>query len=80
MQTIARIRQIATTILVAINELISKSEEASGQIEKMTDDAAREQAQVTQSLSNVDELSRGMASLTELLERLERLQAMAAKL
>lgn len=79
-QTIARIRQIATTTLVAINELISKSEEASGQIEKMTDDAAREQAQVTQSLSNVDELSRGMASLTELLERLERLQAMAAKL
>ena len=79
-QTIARIRQIATTTLVAINELISKSEEASGQIEKMTDDAAREQAQVTQSLSNVDELSRGMARLTELRERLERLQAMAAKL
>ena len=80
MQTISRIRQIADQSQVAINQLITKSEQASGQIETMTGAAAREQAQVTESLSNVDELSRGMANLTELLERLEHLQGMAAKL
>ncbi len=79
-QTISRIRQIADESMVGIDQLIAKSEQASGQIESMTDAAAREQAQVTASLSNVDELSRGMANLTELLERLEQLQGMAAKL
>jgi hypothetical protein len=46
----------------------------------MTTDAAREHQQVTKSLSNVDELTKGMATLNELLSRLDALQAMAAKL
>ena len=79
-QTITGIRRIADGTLSAIDELISKSEQASGQIEKMTGDAAREHAQVMQSLSNVDELTEGMANLTELLGRLEHLQGLAAKL
>ena len=79
-RTIAGIRQIAQTTLNAINELSTKSEQASAQIEQMTTDAAREHQQVTQSLSNVDELTRGMAALNELLVRLDALQGMAAKL
>src|SRR6185369_9824826 len=77
-QTIGRIRQIADDTLGAINDMIGKSEQASGRIEKMTGDAAREQTQVMKSLSNVDELSRGMSSMMALLARLEHLQAMAA--
>ena len=79
-QTITDIRRIAQATLGSIDGLIAKSEQASTQIEQMTTDAAREQAQVTKSLSNVDELTAGMATLSELLERLDHLQAMAAKL
>ncbi len=79
-QTITDIRRIAQETLQAIDGLIHKSEEASGRIEQMTTDAAREQAQVTQSLSSVDELTQGMATLNELLGRLDHLQAMAGKL
>lgn len=79
-QTITDIRRIAQETLVEINGLISKSEEASGRIEQMTTDAAREQAQVTQSLSSVDDLTQGMATLNELLGRLDYLQTMAGKL
>ena len=79
-RTITGIRQIAQTTLSAINQLSAKSEQASAQIEQMTTDAAREHQQVTQSLSNVDELTQGMATLNELLVRLDALQGMAAKL
>ncbi len=79
-RTISGIRQIAHATLASIDGLIAKSEQAAGQIEQMTSDAAREHRQVTNSLSNVDELSRGMATLNELLGRLEHLQGMAAKL
>jgi hypothetical protein len=79
-QTISDIRRIAHETLGSINGLIAKSEQASAQIEQMTTDAAREQTQVTQSLSNVDELTQGMATLNELLGRLDQLQGMAAKL
>ncbi len=79
-QTIAGIRRIAHETLGTMNGLIAKSEQASAQIESMNMDAAREQANVAQSLSNVDELTRGMAVLNELLGRLDHLQAMAAKL
>jgi hypothetical protein len=78
--TITSIRRIAQETLVSIDGLISKSEEASTRIEQMTTDAAREQAQVTQSLSSVDELTQGMATLNELLGRLDHLQAMSSKL
>jgi transposase-like protein len=79
-QTISGIRGIAEETLRSINQLIERSEAASAQISQMTTDAAREQAQVTQSLSNVDELTRGMATLNELLGRLDHLQGMASKL
>jgi hypothetical protein len=79
-QTITVIRRIAQETLASIDGLIAKSEEASSQIELMTTDAARDQAQVTQSLSSVDELTQGMASLNELLERLDHLQTMIGKL
>ena len=79
-RTITGIRQIAQETLSAINQLTAKSEQASAQIEQMTTDAAREHQQVTKSLSNVDELTKGMATLNELLSRLDALQAMAAKL
>ncbi|HLO63150.1 MAG TPA: methyl-accepting chemotaxis protein [Azonexus sp.] len=79
-QTISGIRGIAGETLRSINELIERSEAASAQISQMTTDAAREQAQVTQSLSNVDGLTHGMATLNELLGRLDQLQGMASKL
>ncbi|MDE2440303.1 MAG: chemoreceptor [Betaproteobacteria bacterium] len=79
-QTISGIRGIAEETLRSINQLIERSEAASAQIAQMTTDAAREQAQVTQSLANVDGLTRGMATLNELLGRLDHLQGMASKL
>ncbi len=79
-QTITDIRRIAHETLATMDGLIGKSEQASVQIEQMNNDAAREQQQVAQSLSNVEELTRGMAVLNELLGRLDNLQAMAAKL
>ena len=79
-QTISGIRGIAEETLRSINQLIERSEAASAQIAQMTADAAREQAQVTQSLSSVDQLTHGMVTLNELLGRLDQLQGMAAKL
>ena len=79
-QTITSIRRIAQETLSSIDALISKSKEASTRIEQMTTDAAREQEQVTKSLSSVDELTQGMATLNELLERLNHLQTMSSKL
>ncbi len=79
-QTITDIRGIAGETLKAINQLIDTSEAASAQIRQMNTDAEREHAQVTQSLSNVEELTQGMAVLNELLARLDALQTMAAKL
>jgi len=79
-ETIAQIRTIAQGTLGTMNELITKSEQASAQITQMNQDAGREQAQVAQSLQNVDELTRDMSAMNALIERLDRLQAMAAKL
>jgi len=79
-QTIADIRRIAQETMDTMNSLIAKSEQASGQIEQMNAEAAREQANVASSLANVDELTRGMGVLNELLARLDYLQAIAAKL
>jgi hypothetical protein len=79
-KTITDIRQIAQQTLGSINQLILKSEQASEQIAQMTTDAAREHQQVTLSLTNVDELTEGMATLNALLGRLDHLQGMAAKL
>ncbi|MDD2742832.1 MAG: methyl-accepting chemotaxis protein [Rhodocyclaceae bacterium] len=78
--TISKIRGIAQETLTAINKLIDTSEAASEQIRQMNTDAEREHAQVNQSLSNVEELTQGMAVLDELLGRLDALQTMAAKL
>ncbi len=79
-QTIAKIRGIAGETLAAINTLIETSEAASVQIRQMNADAEREHVQVNQSLSNVEELTQGMAVLDTLLGRLDTLQTMAAKL
>jgi hypothetical protein len=79
-QTIASIRHIAQETLSAMNGLIAKSEQAATQISQMNVDAEREQTQVAQSLASVDDLTRGMTVLNELLERLDYLQAITAKL
>jgi len=79
-QTIAKIRSIAQDTLATINSLIDQSELASQQIAQLNDAAATEQAQVSNSLANVDELTAGMNAMNELLGRLDALQSMAAKL
>jgi hypothetical protein len=79
-KTIAGIRGIADDTMAVIGELIQRSEGALAQVEQMNADAAREQARVADSLSNVDELAQGMKTLNVLLARLDQLQVMAGKL
>jgi methyl-accepting chemotaxis protein len=77
-ETIARIRAVATETVTTTQEMAGKSTMAADQIVSMSDAASKERGDLTASLARLEELAKGMGAMQEAVEQLSLLQRLAS--
>ena len=78
-QTISRIRTVATETVTTMEEMTSKSSAAADQITRMSSNADQERAAVAANLSNLAGLSDGLQAMDDAIGQLAQLRQLAER-
>jgi hypothetical protein len=76
--TISRIRAVATETVATTEEMAGKSTVSADQIGRMSSDASKERGDISASLARLEELAKGIGAMQEAVEQLTLLQRLAA--
>lgn len=77
--TISRIRAVATETVTTTQEMAGKSTSAADQISLMSEAASRERGDISASLARLEELAAGIGAMQEAVDQLTLLQRLAAE-